>query len=145
MGLKMMYIVRGLSGSGKSTIAQHLSNSTGAEVCEADDYFVTSSGEYDWDESKLKQAHDRCYNKVLANLEQGKDVIISNTSLVERELKPYLNLAKQYGYNVQTLLVQSLFKSTHDVAHSTMLKQKQKLLANVLPLIEKYLGDQREY
>ncbi len=53
---KVLYIVRGIPGSGKSTFAKQL---VGADflVCEADKYFMVD-GEYKFDATKLKQAHD---------------------------------------------------------------------------------------
>jgi len=53
---KILYIVRGIPGSGKSTIAKTL----GGIQIESDQYFIDSNGEYKFDASKLHNAHNYC-------------------------------------------------------------------------------------
>ena len=60
--MKKLYIVRGLPGSGKSTFAEALVGSDFL-VCEADKYFMVD-GEYKFDGSKLKDAHEWSRNRV---------------------------------------------------------------------------------
>ena len=66
-----MFIMRGISGSGKSTKAREImakENSCGnaAIICSADDFFM-ASGKYKFDASKLGQAHAWC-----RQVEQGR-------------------------------------------------------------------------
>ena len=58
--MKVLYIVRGLSGSGKTTIAHNLTHN----VFSADDYFTTHAGDYNFDPSKLGDAHADCKSNV---------------------------------------------------------------------------------
>jgi adenylate kinase family enzyme len=53
---KTIYIVRGCPGSGKSTFAKTL----GGIHIEADQYFVDADGNYNFDGSKIKNAHAWC-------------------------------------------------------------------------------------
>ena len=58
-----LFIVRGVPGSGKSTFAKHIWNEYA--ICEADKYFVDrETGEYKFDATKLKEAHEWCRNQV---------------------------------------------------------------------------------
>ena len=109
---KKLYIVRGLPGSGKSTFAEAL---VGADflVCEADKYFMVD-GEYRFDGSKLKEAHESCRNLVetymkdsLVNDQWYREIAVSNTFTQEWEMQPYIDLAKRYGYMVFTVIVEN--------------------------------------
>ena len=109
---KKLYIVRGLPGSGKSTFALNLVGSDFL-VCEADKYFMVE-GEYKFDGSKLKDAHESCRNLVetymkdsLMNDQFYREIAVSNTFTQAWEMQPYLDLAKQYGYMVFTVIVEN--------------------------------------
>jgi predicted kinase len=109
---KKLYIVRGLPGSGKSTFALNLVGSDFL-VCEADKYFMVD-GEYKFDGSKLKEAHESCRNLVetymkdsLVNDQFYREIAVSNTFTQEWEMQAYIDLAKQYGYMVFTVIVEN--------------------------------------
>jgi predicted kinase len=109
---KKLYIVRGVPGSGKSTFALNLVGSDFL-VCEADKYFMVD-GEYKFDGSKLKKAHESCRNLVetymkdsLVNDQFYREIAVSNTFTQEWEMQPYFDLAKQYGYMVFSIIVEN--------------------------------------
>ena len=56
-----LYIIRGIPGSGKSTLAKKLVGDD--NYFEADMYFL-QDGIYEFDITKIKDAHDWCYNKI---------------------------------------------------------------------------------
>ena len=103
--MKTLYIVRGLPGSGKSTFAQSLD----CPVFEADQYFIDSeTGEYKFDGSKIKLAHNWCKLRVEHSMEDGlQKIAVSNTFTQEWEMDAYYELAKQYGYRVFSLIVEN--------------------------------------
>lgn len=71
-----LYIVRGLPGSGKSTFAKSL----GGVNYEADMFFINENGEYNFDPSKLKDAHNWCRHKAMDSMKSGEPiVVVSNT------------------------------------------------------------------
>ena len=57
--MKKLFLVRGISGSGKTTFAKEL----GGVHFETDNYFMVD-GEYKFDGTKLKEAHQWCQNEV---------------------------------------------------------------------------------
>lgn len=110
--MKKLYIVRGLPGSGKSTFAEAL---VGHDflVCEADKYFIVD-GEYKFDATKLRQAHEWCRNRVetymkdsLVNDQFYREIAVSNTFTQEWEMDAYYKLAEQYGYMVFSIIVEN--------------------------------------
>jgi predicted kinase len=102
--MKELFLLRGLPGSGKSTLAK----SIGGIHFEADMYFM-KDGEYQFDITRLKDAHQWCQEgveKSMTVLNQSH-IVVSNTFTQEWEMQPYYDLAKQYGYKVFTLIVEN--------------------------------------
>ena len=116
---KILYIVRGIPGSGKSTFAKTL----GGIHIEADQYFVDADGNYNFDGSKIKLAHEYCriktkaWMKINGDLVSEDKIVVSNTFTQEWEMNPYLELAKQFGYVVFTVIVENRHggKNVHGV------------------------------
>jgi len=53
-------LIRGLPGSGKSTLAKTMVEPKAAVHLEADMFFMSESGEYCYQQSKVKAAHAWC-------------------------------------------------------------------------------------
>jgi predicted kinase len=106
--MKELFLLRGLPGSGKSTLAK----SIGGIHIEADQYFM-EDGVYNFDASKLKNAHNYCQAQTQAWMKtDGEQVnvdrlVVSNTFTMEWEMKPYYELAEKYGYRVYSLIVEN--------------------------------------
>ena len=107
--MKNLYLLRGLPGSGKSTLAEQL----GGSHFETDKYFVGENGEYNFDGSKLKEAHQWCQdsvsNAMLLNHTTGENetIVVSNTFTQEWEMKPYMDMGKEWKYRVFTIIVEN--------------------------------------
>jgi hypothetical protein len=58
----------------------------------------------------------------------GQEIVVSNTATTERELEPYLKLAKSYGYIVVSLIVENRHgnKSVHGVPDETLEKMRKR-------------------
>ena len=101
--MKELFLLRGVPGAGKSTLAKSL----GGMHIESDKYFMDGD-EYKFDPSKLKDAHEWCRSSVggLMINEEPK-LVVSNTFTQEWEMKPYYDLAERYGYKVYSLIVEN--------------------------------------
>lgn len=112
--MKRLVILRGVPGSGKTTLAHQIANGTGV-VCEADQFFTCSKG-YRFIPHLLETAHEWCRRKAAEAMKNGMPtVVIANTNLMRRWFEPYLLLAEQYDYSVQEVVLFSRFKNVHGV------------------------------
>jgi predicted kinase len=109
---KVLTLVRGVPGSGKSTFANFIWNDYA--ICEADKFFYDKDGNYNFDASKLKLAHVWCFNQVRTRMEDNKnnpqyypEIVVSNTFTQEWEMEQYFKLAEEYGYKVFSIIVEN--------------------------------------
>lgn len=126
---KTLYLIRGLPGAGKSTFAKTLSHALGAHHVEADMYHIDDTGEYSWKAENVHAAHEWCREVVMHCIEWNHDnIVVSNTFTTEKELKPYLGLAKQNGYRVVSLIIENRHgnESIHGVPEGTMQKMEDR-------------------
>lgn len=123
---KCLIIIRGVMGSGKSTLAKMIRDSLscdffegkGADIehCEADMYFIDSiTKEYKFDATKLPLAHRQCERQTNEAMKQGKNVIVSNTFIKKKDMQVYLEMAEQYGYQIQEIICRGRFSNVHGV------------------------------
>jgi predicted kinase len=122
--MKELFLLRGLPGSGKSTLAK----SIGGMHMEADKYFMYN-GKYEFDASKLKEAHAWCQNAVRVGMEtQGPRITVSNTFTQEWEMQPYFDLAKEHGYKVYSLIVENRHGGVneHGVPEEKLVQMKNR-------------------
>lgn len=108
MEIKDLILIRGVSGSGKTTFG-HLIAGMNYDVLAADDYFINSqTGEYEFDGSQLKEAHIHCQIRAEARMSRGdRKVIVANTFTREWEMKAYYDLADKYDYRVYSIIVEN--------------------------------------
>lgn len=121
-------LIRGLPGSGKSTLARALKGlSFGAKHFEADQFFTTPNGVYRFDATKLPDAHKWCFDRAKEAIMRGHhNVIVSNTFTTKKEMQPYVELADVLGANLQIILCQADFGSTHNVPEHVIENMKQR-------------------
>jgi predicted kinase len=130
---KELFLLRGLPGSGKSTLAKSLVEHDFL-ICEADKYFMTS-GEYKFDATELKDAHEYCRKMVetymqdsLINDQFYRRIVVSNTFTQKWEMDAYYQLAEKYGYRVYSLIVENRHGGVneHGVPQETVTKMRDR-------------------
>ncbi len=101
--MKTLILLRGLPGSGKTTLAKSLAG----EHIEADMFFM-KDGEYKFDPTMLKHAHNWCQDVVEHWMNDDiQRIIVSNTFTQEWEMDFYYKLAETYGYIVHSVIVEN--------------------------------------
>ena len=100
-------LIRGLPGSGKSTKAKAMS---GYRHLEADQYLEVN-GEYVYDASKVKLAHDWCVSTAKESLEQRLNVVVSNTFVRLWEMQRYIDL----GFPFRIIEMKDKYQNIHGV------------------------------
>ena len=122
---KVLYIVRGIPGSGKTTLANQLT----ANVFEADHYFYDNDGNYNFIPSEIREAHKECQQFVRYAMESGiKKIAVSNTFTQEWEMKPYFELAETHGYKVFSIIIENRHGGTneHGVPDEVLTKMRER-------------------
>ena len=122
-----LYLIRGLSGAGKSTFSLALVRAYGAVHAEADMYFM-QNGKYNFQPALLSKAHSWCQDIAYSALSAGRTVVVSNTSTTEKEVKVYQDIAKECQANFVSLIVENRIgtMSVHDVPEEVLQRQRNR-------------------
>ena len=132
--MKNLYIIRGVSGAGKSTLAQSLIQSNIFDIyIEADQFFI-KDGVYNWDVSKLGEAHKWCQDRVDNCMGEGYHrIFVSNTTTREIDLEPYYKLAEKHNYRVFSIVLENRHggKDIHGVPETTLQKMESFLRKSI--------------
>lgn len=136
-------ILRGISGSGKSTYAKE--NYPEDSIVSADDFFMVD-GEYRFDPEDLSLAHASCFSDAITRLETCRDVVIDNTNTSVWEISPYVLLAQAYEAQIEIIRVDcdpavAAARNTHGVPLSTVFAMAARM-ETLLPFwpAEKVVG-----
>jgi len=130
-----VFIMRGVSGSGKSTVAYHIRarhpRPLNVAVVSADDFFQTGPrGEYRFDPDRIGEAHAQCLRRFMSALESRRyeAVIVDNTNMRLWECAPYVAIAQSQGADVELIHVTcdpkvAAERNTHGVPLDVVLAQ----------------------
>lgn len=99
--MKKIIILRGLPGSGKS---RHAATYNGV-VCSAD-HFFEKDGEYNFDVTKLGQAHMECQRQAFTFMrDEVPLLVIDNTNSRRWEYMFYKDMATYFGYEIEVRVI----------------------------------------
>lgn len=123
--MQKLTIIRGLPGSGKSTLARKISREAKAFHIEADAFFV-HAGEYRFDPSRIKDAHAWCQDEARQMLREGLDVVVANTFTQHWEMKPYLDMADQFGADVEIIVCRGEWPNVNGVPQEAINRMRDR-------------------
>lgn len=111
---KTLFIIRGPSTTGKSVIANYLTEYS----CSANDFFIDGKGVYCFDQTKSREAHDWCLSTIekYMSIINADIIAVHNTFSSTWEYQEYIDLAKYYGYAINVIECKTQFENDiHDV------------------------------
>jgi predicted kinase len=127
---KIILLLRGLPGSGKTELANLLSENGKYPILSIDDYFIQKeTGEYKFDYKSNHLAYKNCEERTQYFAEMGAlKIIIHNTFTMKWEMEPYFKIASKYQYAVFVVTVENYHgnKNKHDVNDIQLIKMSLK-------------------
>src|ERR1035437_5422190 len=100
-------LIRGLPGSGKTTMAKKMEGYVHLEA----DMLLEVSGKYVYNAAKVPKSHDWCVASAKSALENGNNVVVSNTLARLWELQRYIDL----GYPFRIIEATGRWPNVHGV------------------------------
>jgi predicted kinase len=132
---KVLIMLRGLPGAGKSTLAKVLSDHGKYPVYSVDSYFTNSQGDYEFRFEGNHKAYKTCEQNTEDALKQNKEkVFVDNTFTLDWEMEPYFKLASRYNYQLHVLTVENYHNSgnIHNVSKDQLQKMAEKYKVKLL-------------
>ena len=127
-----LILLRGVPGSGKTTLANVIlqqPNNNPQEILSADDFFEDENGEYNFDPTKLKEAHNYCQFRCSERMRQQKvRIVVANTFTQEWEMDEYFKMAERYNYRIHTIVVENRHgnENIHGVPKDKLKQMKKR-------------------
>jgi predicted kinase len=129
-------LIRGWSGSGKTTKAEELIKKYPEKryvLFEADMFFVNpETGVYEFDARKLHRAHEWCQNETRRALAVGKNVLVANTFTRKWEAEAYFEMAKKHNAEVTVINCTGNYANTHGVPEEAVQRMKDRWEYSIL-------------
>jgi predicted kinase len=133
-----LILLRGIPGSGKSTLGDVILYTPGSNntnnVLSTDDFFIDENGNYNFDPSKLKEAHNKCQLNCAERMKLGlSKIVVANTFTQKWEMEPYFDMAERYKYRVHTIIVENRHegKNIHGVPDDKLKIMKDRFEINL--------------
>lgn len=130
-----LLLIRGLPGSGKSTLAKNL---IGFYQHRETDMFWMKDGEYKFDYNRLTEAHEWCLEETRKLMQAGFSPVVSNTFTVKRNMRPYFELAREFGIVPTVIHCQNDFGNIHNVPELTLNNMRNQFEYIISDLFDEY-------
>ena len=121
-----LILLRGLPGSGKSSLAKILSEQGRYPVVSIDDYFTDSNGNYQFRFEENHLAYSICEENTLEFIKhKNEKIFVDHTFTMDWEMEPYFKMAGEYGYNIFVVTVEN--RGGYNNKHGVTTEQLQKM------------------
>jgi predicted kinase len=115
---KLVTLVRGLPGSGKTTLSKLLERPGTIHI--ENDMFHMIDGKYTFKYEVVKDAYMWIKGTVCYHLNQGDSVVVSNTFISNKTIKEYVDIAKQYNADVKIIEMKEHYGNVHNVPEDVL-------------------------
>ena len=133
---KKLYLIRGASGAGKSSLVESLVEMAGGTAdivngvasLSADDW-MRKQGKYEFNKNRLGIVHKICLDQTEKKMKfHCGHIFVHNTFTTKPELTPYYKLAEKYNYDVHSVVVENRHegKNAHGVTDESLAEQKER-------------------
>jgi predicted kinase len=132
----VIILLRGLPGSGKTTLAQALSENGKHPIFSIDSYFENEKGDYEFKFEENHIAYKQCEEQTEMALKESKPkIFVDNTFTLDWEIEPYFKLAQKYNYQLHVVTVENYHGSenTHGVSKEQLKKMVEKYKVKLMP------------
>ena len=127
---RVLIILRGLPGSGKSRLAVLLSEKGRYPVFSIDDFFTDpQTGNYCFEFEKNHLAYALCETNTKAAMANGiAKIFLHNTFTMKWEPEPYFRLASEFNYEIHIVTVENYHgnKNLHGINDEQVRKMAEK-------------------
>ena len=131
-----LFLLRGLPGGGKTTLAQALSENGKYPIHSVDDFFTDKeTGKYLFDYKNNHLAYKECEEQTKKSMLNGHTkVFVHNTFTMDWELAPYFKLAALYHYRLFVITVENYHQQSnvHDISKEQLKKMAEKYTIKLL-------------
>lgn len=135
--MKTLILIRGLSGAGKSDLANIIVGDGGdrAELS-VDEYFYDEETDtYNFNPLHLKEAHEWCEKECASLMEDGIEVmVVHNVFSRKWEIDPYIKMGSENGYRIHVVNlydrglndIQLSRECVHNINPGTIQRQRKR-------------------
>lgn len=123
-----LFLIRGISGSGKTFLANKMKKEINDSVIvESDNFFELEDG-YNFDYKYISDAHNYCLSLVAFHLFRKRTVIVSNTSINYEHIKIYYELSLRYDSEFEIINLEEKYKNTHNVPEKDLNSMRSRFV-----------------
>ena len=142
---KKLIIIRGLSGSGKRTLADIIvSGNDFRTSISSNEFFIDEDGHYSFNAEKIRESHEWCKEQVREEMERGTEIIVVHNTFTKKwEVDPYRDMSDEFDYQFDVISLYDGGLSDKDLSRRCIYNVPSRVIQNQRKKWEKdvYRGD----